>query len=157
MRIENLTLAHFRHFRHFSSLYFTLAHFRHFSSLFTLSHLYICRDSSTNQPLFMQNKPNFQSDQMNVSNIITRIYKNILPLAGQKNKPNSNPIKTNFKCPQTHQRSGKKKGPQKLFLGLNCRKGYTIVYGKSRLGMVFSYSIRYHSYEGFWVSLRITA
>ncbi len=29
---------------------------------------------------------------MNVSNIITRNYKNFIPLAGQKNKPNSNPI-----------------------------------------------------------------
>ncbi len=33
---------------------------------------------------------------MNVSNIITMIYKNFIPLAGQKNKPNSNPIKANF-------------------------------------------------------------
>jgi len=40
----------------------------------------------------MQNKPNFRKSQMNVSNIITRNYKNFIPLAGQKNKPNSNPI-----------------------------------------------------------------
>ena len=82
MSIENPTLAHFRHFRHFSSL-------------FTLSHLYICRESSTNQLLFMQNKPNFQDAQMNVSNVKTKNYKNFIPLAGQKNKPNSNPIKPN--------------------------------------------------------------
>jgi len=44
----------------------------------------------------MQNKPNFQYAQMNVSTIITRNYKNFIPLAGQKNKPNSNPIKPNF-------------------------------------------------------------
>jgi hypothetical protein len=31
----------------------------------------------------------------------------------------TNPNKANFKCPQTHQRSGKKKGYQELFLGLN--------------------------------------
>ncbi len=61
-----------------------------------ISHLYICREPSTNQLLFMQNKPNFRKSQMNVSNIITRNYKNFLPLAGQKNKPNSNPIKPNF-------------------------------------------------------------
>ncbi len=73
----------------------TLAHFRHFSSLFTLSVLYICREFSTNQLLFMQNKPNFQDDQMNVSNIITRNYKIFIPLARYKNKPNSNPIKPN--------------------------------------------------------------
>jgi len=34
---------------------------------------------------------------MNVSNIITRNYKNFIPLAGQKNKPNSNPNKPNLK------------------------------------------------------------
>ncbi len=63
--------------------------------------LYICREPSTNQLLFMQNKPNFQDTQMNVSSIITTAYKNFIPLAGQKNKPNSNPIKPNlsqFRC-----------------------------------------------------------
>ncbi len=75
----------------------TLAHFRHFSSLFTLSHLYICRESSTNQLLFMQNKPNFQDAQMNVNIYYTKVYKNFIPLAGQKNKPNSNPIKANLR------------------------------------------------------------
>jgi hypothetical protein len=40
----------------------------------------------------MQNKPNFQDAQMNVSNIMTRNYKNFIPLARYKNKPNSNPI-----------------------------------------------------------------
>ncbi len=34
---------------------------------------------------------------MNVSNIITRNYEKFIPLAGYKNKPNSNPIKPNFK------------------------------------------------------------
>jgi hypothetical protein len=34
--------------------------------------------------------------QMNVSNIITRNYKIFIPLAGYKNKPNSNPNKPNF-------------------------------------------------------------
>jgi len=45
----------------------------------------------------MQNKPNFRKAKMNVSNIITRNYKNFIPLAGQKNKPNSNPIKPNLR------------------------------------------------------------
>jgi len=36
----------------------------------------------------MQNKPNFQKAKMNVINIITRNYKNFIPLAGHKNKPN---------------------------------------------------------------------
>jgi hypothetical protein len=34
---------------------------------------------------------------MNVSNIITMNYKNFIPLPGYKNKPNSNPIKANFR------------------------------------------------------------
>ncbi len=45
----------------------------------------------------MQNKPNFLKSQMNVSNIITRNYNNFIPLAGQKNKPNTNPIKPNLR------------------------------------------------------------
>ena len=48
----------------------------------------------------MQNKPNFQKSQMNVSNIITRTYKIFIPLAGQKNKPNSNPNKANLQKAQ---------------------------------------------------------
>jgi len=75
----------------------TLAHFRHFSSLFTLSPLYICREPSTNHLLFMQNKPNFRKAKMNVNSLITMNYKVFLPLAGQKNKPNSNPIKPNLR------------------------------------------------------------
>ncbi|HIJ52478.1 MAG TPA: hypothetical protein HPP66_04910 [Planctomycetes bacterium] len=71
----------------------TLAHFRHFSSLFTnfssttvVSALQIAH--------FMQNKPNFQKAQMNVSRVSTRDYaKKTLGERG-KNKPNSNPIQT---------------------------------------------------------------
>ncbi len=111
--IKNPTLAHFRHFRHFSSLYFTLAHFRHFSSLyFTLVHfrhfrhfsslftnspLYICREASTNQLLFMQNKPNFPKSQMNLNLYITTDYENLSDWTIGENKPNSNPIKPNLK------------------------------------------------------------
>jgi hypothetical protein len=36
----------------------------------------------------MQNKPNFRKAKMNVSSILTTDYKNFIPLAGQKNKPN---------------------------------------------------------------------
>jgi len=43
----------------------------------------------------MQNKPNFQKSQMNLSCLYTKEYQNFIPLAGQKNKPNSNPIKAN--------------------------------------------------------------
>jgi len=34
---------------------------------------------------------------MNLSYFYTKDYQNFIPLAGQKNKPNSNPIKPNFK------------------------------------------------------------
>ncbi len=81
--IENPTLAHFRHFRHFSSL-------------FTLSHLYICREPSTNQLLFMQNKPNFRKSQMNVNTYNKTYYENKRDWTLGENKPNSNPIKANF-------------------------------------------------------------
>ncbi len=46
---------------------------------------------------FRRNKPNFQYAQMNVSSILTRNYKNFIPLAGYKNKPNSNPNKANLR------------------------------------------------------------
>ena len=38
----------------------------------------------------MQNKPNVKNAQINVSSLITMNYKNFIPLAGYKNKPNSN-------------------------------------------------------------------
>ena len=41
------------------------------------------------------NKPNFQKSQMNLNILSKRAYENFIPLAGQKNKPNSNPIKPN--------------------------------------------------------------
>jgi len=45
----------------------------------------------------MQNKPNFRKSQMNLSIYNTTDYKNFIPLAGYKNKPNSNPNKPNLK------------------------------------------------------------
>jgi len=73
----------------------TLAHFRHFSSLFTPSPLYICRESSTNQLLFMQNKPNVKNAQINVSSYMKSKYEKLDTWLSGKNKPNSNPIKPN--------------------------------------------------------------
>ncbi len=58
-------------------------------------HLYICREPSTNQLLFMQNKPNFQKSQMNVSIFSKTDYENISDWTLGQNKPNSNPIKPN--------------------------------------------------------------
>ena len=45
----------------------------------------------------MQNKPNFRKAKMSVNSLITMNYKNFIPLAGYKNKPNSNPIKPNLR------------------------------------------------------------
>jgi len=38
----------------------------------------------------MQNKPNFQDAQMNVSVLSKKAYEIFIPLAGQKNKPKTN-------------------------------------------------------------------
>ena len=92
MSIENPTLAHFRHF---SSLFTNLPAYKAAVIYVPIRH-YICRESSTNQLLFMQNKPNFRKAKMNVNSLITMNYKNFIPLAGQKNKPNSNPNKPNL-------------------------------------------------------------
>jgi len=45
----------------------------------------------------MQNKPNLKDAQMNVNIYYTMDYKIFIPLAGQKNKPNSNPNKPNLR------------------------------------------------------------
>ena len=42
--------------------------------------------------LFMQNKANFGNDKMNINIDTTSNYKEFVPLAGPKNKANSNPI-----------------------------------------------------------------
>ena len=74
----------------------TLAHFRHFSLLFTLSPLYICREFSTNQQLFMQNKPNLVRRRRIANAVYTMDYENKWPWRVRNNKPNSNPIKPNL-------------------------------------------------------------
>jgi len=43
--------------------------------------------------LFMQNKPNFRKATMNANIFVTMNYKNFIPLAGQKNKPNQTQFK----------------------------------------------------------------
>jgi len=44
----------------------------------------------------MQNKPNSLNVQIYINIYDKKDYKNFIPLSGQKNKPNSNPIKANF-------------------------------------------------------------
>ncbi|HIJ54216.1 MAG TPA: hypothetical protein HPP66_13865 [Planctomycetes bacterium] len=78
----------------------TLAHFRHFSSVFTnFSSTTVV--SALQIALFMQNKPNFQKAQMNVSSIITVDYEKRTLGERGKNKPNSKPIQTQYKPNQT--------------------------------------------------------
>ncbi len=70
---------------------------------------------------------------MNVNLYVIEDYENEPPSGPKK----TNPIKPNFKCPQTHhQRSGKKKRCQELFLGLICRKGYNIMFSKRKFPLV---------------------
>ncbi len=61
------------------------------------SPLYICRDASTNQLLFMQNKPNLVRRRRIANSICTKDYENKWQRKVRKNKPNSNPIKPNLK------------------------------------------------------------
>jgi len=49
----------------------------------------------------MQNKPNLLDAKMNVNSLVTMNYKIFIPLAGQKNKPNSNPIAERVKLMQS--------------------------------------------------------
>jgi len=78
MIIENPTLVHFRHFRHFSSLLTNLP--------FTLV------VSALQIRPFMQNKANFRKSQMNVNKVITRAYEHKDTWWSGKNEPKTNPI-----------------------------------------------------------------
>jgi hypothetical protein len=53
---------------------------------------YICRESSTNQLLFMQNKPNVKDAQINVNSYMKSIYEKMDTWLSGKNKPKTNPI-----------------------------------------------------------------
>ena len=61
------------------------------------SALYICRGFSTNQLLFMQNKPNVKDAQINVNSYMKSKYEKLDSWLSGKNKANSNPNKPNFK------------------------------------------------------------
>ncbi len=64
---------------------------------FTKSPLYICRELSTNQLLFMQNKPNLVRRRRIANSVYTTDYENQWPRKVRKNKANSNPIKPNLR------------------------------------------------------------
>jgi len=59
--------------------------------------LYICRESSTNQLLFMQNKPNVKDAQINVNSYMKNKYEKLDTWLSGKNKANSNPFKPNLR------------------------------------------------------------
>jgi len=63
-------------------------------SLLRSRHLYICRESSTNHLLFMQNKPNVKYAQININSYMKSKYEKLDTWLSGKNKPNSNPIQT---------------------------------------------------------------
>ena len=50
---------------------------------------YICRGFSTNQLLFMQNKPNFKYAQINENSYVKSKYEKLDTWLSGKNKPNS--------------------------------------------------------------------
>ena len=62
--------------------------------------LYTCRDSSTNRPLFAQNKPNLRSDKTNATFFAAKVYENKPPLPTRRKRTQSNPIPP----PQNRQR-----------------------------------------------------
>ena len=52
-----------------------------------ISHLYICREPSTNQLLFMQNKPNVKDAQINVNSYMKSKYEKMDTWLSGQNKP----------------------------------------------------------------------
>jgi hypothetical protein len=64
----------------------------------------------------MQNKPNFPDTQMNLSSFPQKAYEIFTPLAGYKNKPNSNPIKP---CPERSRMGQSPKSPNEYKLSYN--------------------------------------
>jgi hypothetical protein len=89
--IENQTLAHFRHFRHFSSLLTNLPS--------------TTVEDSLQIKLFMQNEPNFRKSQMNVTDLLTRVYEKMDTWWSGKNEPKTNPIKANFTSPKSSRKA----------------------------------------------------
>ncbi len=104
-RIENPTLAHFRHLRHFRH-----SVPRSFPTDCTiLKGVRIITYFQTHS--FLTNKANFGKAQMNVIVYYIKDYQNFIPLAGYKNKPNSNPIKA---CPERSRMGQFTKGQNRL-------------------------------------------
>ncbi len=90
----------------------TLVHFRHFSSLFTNLPSTSVESALQIDP-FMQNKANFQKSQMNVNPYNTTDYENKSDWTLGENKPNTKPIKANFRKSQNECKLTYNKGLQK--------------------------------------------
>jgi len=59
--------------------------------------LYICRERSTNQLLFMQNKPNVKYAQINLNSYMKSIYEKLDTWLSGKNKPKQSQNKPNLR------------------------------------------------------------
>ncbi len=115
MSIENPTLAHFTPleidvlvltgFRHFirrggfSSRFTNSPAYKAADIYVPIRHLYNCRGFSTNQ-LFFNKQSQFRESSNERKYLLYKGLSNFIPLAGQKNKPNSKPIKPNFQKAQ---------------------------------------------------------
>jgi hypothetical protein len=79
-----------------------------------IRHLYNCRETFTDVMSALQigpfcsNKPNFRKSQMNVNKVLTTNYDKMDTWSIGKNKPNSNPIQTQFKANQTQNKPNTK-------------------------------------------------
>ncbi len=103
-RVENPTLAHFRHFRHSVPRSFP-------TDCTILKGVRIITYFQTHS--ILTNKPNFRKAKMNVNSLITTDYENKWQRRVRKNKPNSNPIKSNLRKGQNERKLTYNKGLQK--------------------------------------------
>jgi hypothetical protein len=77
------------------------------NDLYAFKVLYICRETFTDVMSalqigpFLTNKPNFQKVKLNVNKVLTKDYDRMDTWSIRKNKPNSNPIQSQFKPNQS--------------------------------------------------------
>ena len=81
----------------------------------------------------MQNKPNVKDAQINVSSYMKSKYEKLDTWLSEKNKPN-------FKIPQSHRRSGKKKEAQEIFPCLSCGNDFKgCLLSNIPIGLIFNF------------------
>jgi len=56
----------------------------------------------------MQNKPNLRNGKMSVTSVMTNRYDKIQLFSSGKNKPNTNPIQSQYKANQTQNKANTK-------------------------------------------------